>query len=380
MNSIVSIQVLEELISRNHRDYHIYFDGLAHNHTPHLLCSLYNLGASEKRMRSTYEKATRYLEPLPQPKHTVNEGNYSQCIGVRDTYRDLLDFFDEQIAQTGFDKIFAKYAPPLLPGLVGEAAHPLIHLGYAVEFRQDLLLSEALALCTIGYDPHGELINEEFSEPAYKDPITIIEEMSRDSRFQEFEYDPYTDDSRDIDIPHSEYTKEYYKAWDSSIKHEGLDEKMRELSHGIAFLFLGHKPELRLDFLLCHAMTGLHAGRMLLPILSESDQVRILRLVWFTALTLFVSVGRPLPKWENLIHHPAKLLLENNEFWEEIDEAAIQDGDIFAHAIKSVRAMKELAKAYPQDEELWRHGAKKVLDLVDDHYDWGRRLGLEPAM
>ncbi|KAK9760135.1 hypothetical protein K7432_016149 [Basidiobolus ranarum] len=369
-------EVFEELISRNHRDYDVFFDNFAHNHTSHLVCNLYILGASEERMRDMYERVTKHLDPLPEPKYSIDESNYSQFIGVKDAYRDLLDFFDQQIDQTGFDEVFNKYVPLLLPGLVGEIAHSLIQLGYAVEFRHNLILSEALALSTLGYEPHGELINQEFSVPLYMDPITIIQEMSSDSRFKKIQLDPYTDNTREIDIQYFEYTKEYYMAWDSSIKQKGLDEKVRELSRGIAFLFLGHKPEFRLDFLLCHALTAFHAGRTLLPMLSEYDRVRTLRLVWFTALTLFASIGRPLPRWENLINHPVELQSDEAEFWKGIGKAATEEEDIFAHAIKSIRTMKELAKVYPQDEEIWRHGSRKVLDLVQNPDDWGRKLGL----
>ncbi|KAK9760653.1 hypothetical protein K7432_015115 [Basidiobolus ranarum] len=366
-------EVFEELITKNHRENDIYFQVNAHSHTVHLICSLYKLGASEERLRTMYEAVTKCLEPLSKPKHSVDEKNYFQFVGVVPAYRDLLDFFEQQIGEAGFDKVFAKYVPRLLPGIGGEAAHPLIHLGYAVEFHNDLILSEALALCVIGYDRTGELIDQEFSESAYKDPVTIIEEMSRDVRFKDLEKDPYKEEV--MIIPYYEYTKEHYKAWDSSIKNKSLDDKVRELSHGIVFLFLGHNHELRLDILLCHALTGLHAGRILLPLLSESDQVRILRLLWWTALTLFASVGRPLPRWDNLTNYP---LPEVKNFWEETSAAAIEDGDTFAHAIKCVRTLKELANKYPQDEEMWRHGSWKVLDLIKSPDDWGHRLGLEP--
>ncbi|KAK9764280.1 hypothetical protein K7432_008342 [Basidiobolus ranarum] len=281
-------------------DYDVFLDDFAHNHTSHLVCNLY-ICASKKRMRDMYKRITKHLDPLPEAKYNIDESNYSQFIGVKDAYRDLLDFFDQQIDQTGFDKVFNKYAPLLLPGLVGEIAHSLIQLGYAVEVRHNLILFEALALSTLGYGPHRELINQEFSVSLYEDPIAIIQEMSSDFRFKNVQFDPYTDTTREIDIQYFEYTQKYYKAWDSR---------------------------------------------------------------------------RPLPRWENLINHPVELLSDKVAFWKGVGEAATQEEDRFAHAIKSIRTMKELAKVYPQDEEIWRHGSRKVLDLVQNPEDWDRKLGL----
>ncbi|KAK9762616.1 hypothetical protein K7432_011469 [Basidiobolus ranarum] len=192
MNSIPKSEsnrkAFEELIAKNHREYGLYMEHNYHNHGVHLLGSLYDLGASQDRMHDLYQKlATQFLWKLPESKYDINEYNYKDYIGKIDAYRDLMDFFEDEISKLEFDKTFQKYVPTLLPGLGGQLAHPLIHLGYAVEFHNKLILAEALAFATVAYDFPGELIDKVLPGHTSKDPEKILEEISQDSRYEDIQ-------------------------------------------------------------------------------------------------------------------------------------------------------------------------------------------------
>ncbi|KAK9700426.1 hypothetical protein K7432_012195 [Basidiobolus ranarum] len=375
-------KAFEELIAKNHREYGLFMEHDYHNHGVHLLGSLYDLGASQDRMHELYQKlATKFLWKLPESKYDINEHNYKDYIGKNDAYRDLMDFFEREISKLDFDKTFQKYVPTLLPGLGGHLAHPLIHLGYAAEFNNKLILAEALAFATLAYDFHGELIDKVLPGPTSKDPEKILDEISKDTRYEDIQSGPAAEppSTRATDAKHIEYTQEYFAAGDPNFPNDDYSGKIHELSRAITLLFLGHASNLRLRFLLCHVLTSFHGVRVILPKLTKNDQIRALRLVWLTALQMFVVEGRPKPTWENIQQYPIDdLSKDKTQAWEQISTAAINDEDIHGHAIKSVRAMKRLAETYPEDEEIWRRGCWKVTNLVKTPDDWSHSFDPEP--
>ncbi|ORX84007.1 hypothetical protein K493DRAFT_360857 [Basidiobolus meristosporus CBS 931.73] len=371
----------EELVAKNHREHGLFMEHDYHNHAVHLLGSLYDLGASAERMREMYRKLeTRYLYKLPEPKYQVNRDNYREFVGKNDAYRDLVDFFEKEVGKLGFDGAFNRYVPSLLPGLCGHLVHPLIHLGYAVEFNNDLVLAEALAFGTLAYDAHGELIDKVLPTATSTDPVKIIEEVSKDTHYEDVDKGPAAESkfTRAIDAKHLEYTQKYFAAWDANFPGDDYAAKVYELSQAITLLFLGYSSSYRLNFFLCHVMTGFHAVRVLLPRLAKNDQVRALRLIWLTALFMYVAEGHPKPEWNEVNGYSIdRLPKDRNKAWEEVTKAAINDEDIHGHVVKSVRAMKELAKVYPEGESTWLHGCAKVTDLVKTEGDWGHDGALE---
>ncbi|ORX94099.1 hypothetical protein K493DRAFT_352805 [Basidiobolus meristosporus CBS 931.73] len=371
VTSSTSKKAFEDLIGQNHQKYDIFFNGHYHNHSAHLLGSLYDLGASEERMRERFQKGVKsHLLKLPESEYQINEDNYQQYVAKGVAYRDLADFFDGEIAKLGFDAAFQKYVPALIPGLGSHVIHPLIHLGYAAEFRNDLILGEALALATLAYDSAGELIDKVHPGPTSKDIASILDEVRADPRFNDLEdLGVYGVFKGSMDAKHMEHIQEYFTAWDPQ---EDTEKKTHELARAITLLFLGYPFEEHLNFFICHLMTGLHGTRVLLPHLSKNDQIRALRLMWLTTLRYFILVRHFKPKWEQITGYPIDSLPQDKaEAWEEISRAAINDDDVHGHTIKSVRAMKKLAETYPEDEEIWRRGSWKVANLVHVHDDWG---------
>lgn len=59
-------------------------------------------------------------------------------------WTDYLKFFDQVIKEDGMEKVFNTFAfhPRMFPKLFTGAFHPLIHLGYGVEFQIPAVLAE----------------------------------------------------------------------------------------------------------------------------------------------------------------------------------------------------------------------------------------------
>src|SRR4030095_10432807 len=68
-------------------------------------------------------------------------------------YSALLVFFDAQIAANGWQATVQKFLPTLISGWVQDAFHPLIRLGYGIEFEAPVEIAAGLAyLTSVGAD------------------------------------------------------------------------------------------------------------------------------------------------------------------------------------------------------------------------------------
>lgn len=59
-------------------------------------------------------------------------------------------YFDDEVNSKGLKDTFDLYFSQLMGESLGEALHPLINIGYAIEFSNPILLSEGLAYTCIG--------------------------------------------------------------------------------------------------------------------------------------------------------------------------------------------------------------------------------------
>jgi hypothetical protein len=153
--------------------HHIFFNKSGfHNHIVHHLLTLYGLGAPadviEKRYRenASYQRPKmlsedRPLEDLTKPeqfKKYLDNGKY---------YQDFLVFWQTEIEKKGWENVLNEYLfaeDEQSDGLLGRMyagrlpsptseqclyvsgfLHPIIHLGFGIEFNQPAIIAEALA-------------------------------------------------------------------------------------------------------------------------------------------------------------------------------------------------------------------------------------------
>jgi hypothetical protein len=73
-----------------------------------------------------------------------------------------------------------------LNGSVGAAGHPLIHIGYAVEFNNPMVLVEALAMGSARYIPMGDLVDAP-NDNNERDPnvrfVDVVTQVAEDREF-----------------------------------------------------------------------------------------------------------------------------------------------------------------------------------------------------
>lgn len=146
------------LLEKNHEAYHIFYrDPAFHNHMAHSLLTTLTLGAGAQELQDRYNDLVPIQRPIPDIDEPLlaklaDADVFYNTIGQIDQYHTFLEFFMKQIATKGYQAVVLEYvfsrskvANRMLVQMVEGAYHPIIHLGFGVEFDQPAIVAEALA-------------------------------------------------------------------------------------------------------------------------------------------------------------------------------------------------------------------------------------------
>ncbi len=137
------------------RKFYIEYGGFLTNHLSHAAVALAGLGASPDQFKRYLEYYAQRLEPTDGPTCEMQSSpreleDVRQLLGKRKNYFQLLDHYKallegEDKYNGDLDSFLAKELPDLLPGLVGSALHPLIHMGYGYSLGDSEMVLEGIA-------------------------------------------------------------------------------------------------------------------------------------------------------------------------------------------------------------------------------------------
>ncbi|KAE8449639.1 hypothetical protein EG329_007969 [Mollisiaceae sp. DMI_Dod_QoI] len=147
-----------ELLQENHDHHHVFFNKEGfHNHIVHHLLSLYGLGASTSQIERAYKDNASYQRPAVNLEEKIVEdmsdpAHFKKYLGKEKYYHDFLLFFQSEMEKKGWEKTLNEYlfadderAHDVLGRMYAGFLHPIIHLGFGVEFQQPAIICEALA-------------------------------------------------------------------------------------------------------------------------------------------------------------------------------------------------------------------------------------------
>lgn len=144
------------VLLRRHRDRYapVYPPDENSDHAPMACLAMHGLGFDMAAIERFVVPYCDKLAPLATASHDVDADNWRACAGSYTGYAALLEFFDRQIAARGWQAVLGEYLPQLISGWVKDAFHPLIRLGYGVEFEVASEVSAGLAYwACMGGDP-----------------------------------------------------------------------------------------------------------------------------------------------------------------------------------------------------------------------------------
>ncbi|KAF9235887.1 hypothetical protein BU15DRAFT_77494 [Melanogaster broomeanus] len=125
------------------------------HHVSHRALAIYALGGSASHIEDYYEQDAKCQRPALKSPEPITGDNFVEHIGDENFYQGYVTFFSKQIdekgaAETLEQSIFSeKYnfqdgrdATEMLFRLMDGLLHPMIHVGYGVEFGLKGMLAE----------------------------------------------------------------------------------------------------------------------------------------------------------------------------------------------------------------------------------------------
>lgn len=157
-----SVELANELLQKNHDQHHIFWrDVGGHNHIPHSVLTILAMGGGPKDVQRAYDDGIEIQRPLPPLDLAVvrelqDPAVLRSRIGQIKQYTNFLVFFKEEIATKGWREVLQEYvfsgtsvAKTIFAQLYEGAYHPIIHLGFGVEFELSSIIAEGLAQAAV---------------------------------------------------------------------------------------------------------------------------------------------------------------------------------------------------------------------------------------
>jgi len=194
-----------ELLQINHEKHHIFFNKSGfHNHIVHHLLTLFALNASPAEIQKGYDDNASYQRPPVSLEQKVvddmhNPERFKSYLGQEKYYHDFLVFFQDEFDKNGWENVLNEYvfkgderADDLLVRMFAGFLHPIIHLGFGVEFQQPAIIAEALAQACVHENWIGALFykceeaaraNSPDRRPA-KSVVQLLDEIRLDEKLR----------------------------------------------------------------------------------------------------------------------------------------------------------------------------------------------------
>ncbi|KAF2803118.1 uncharacterized protein BDZ99DRAFT_427605 [Mytilinidion resinicola] len=407
-----SAEAASKLLQENHDQHHIFFNESGyHNHIAHHLLTIFALGASPSTLKKQYDANKSYQRPVVALERSViddmhDPDRFKSYLGKEKYYRDFLVFFEKEIEQKGWENVLNEYvfagderAEDLLVRMYAGFLHPIIHLGFGVEFQQPAIIAEALAQAAIHDTWIGRFLLP--AEEAAK-KINVSKSKSLVELLAEIQADKKLSTAADWDdgnkirdgllkrAPNEmiKYASRY------SVQESELDEKVAEMTNtAIYYTSSAQNPKklIKFDFYYMHCVnasiffsTFLKQGW-----LSNANKARILE--WKGRLDLAMYASRRSPDLlidEVTNYQPKNATKDASESWASIFER-VRNTDDDGHAAKLVRAVAhgqvisepyEGKDSFKVKKDMWLKLGNMVIDSVEaGEPRWVRSAGFSQA-
>ncbi|KAL2062642.1 hypothetical protein VTL71DRAFT_5714 [Oculimacula yallundae] len=405
---------VSELLQENHEKHHIFFnDEGFHNHIVHHLLTLYGVGASESVIEKHYQNNASYQRPpLPVEERVVqdmsDQKHFQEYLGNEKYYHDFLVYFQKELESKGLEIVLDEFlfagteaANDLLGRMYGGFFHPIIHLGFGLEFKQPAIVAEALAQAAVHDNWTGKyLLRTEAAAKSNTDAsinttlLELLEEIRADKKLATSAHWEDANKVRDgILVRAPEEMVRVASKWIAT--PETLERKTAEMTNAaIYFTVAAQRPpkQVKFDFFYMHSTnTSIFFPTFnALPFLSTANKIRLLQWKVYLDLAIYTSrAAASLDLGEISLYTPSKLEAGDAE-WPGILRRLSEFADD-GHAVKFGRAVanaERLCKPYEKDGDgvgvvngfMWEKIGNMVIDSVEDTGDrWIRGAGFPEA-
>ncbi|TKA63034.1 hypothetical protein B0A49_09507 [Cryomyces minteri] len=407
-----SAEKTSELLQENHEKHHIFYNhDRFHNHIAHHLLTIYALGASPAEIQKQYDNNQSYQRP-PEPLDgkVVDDMHiperFKSYLGKEEYYHDFLVFFQKEMEEKGWQNVVKEYvfagdvrADDMLVRMFAGFLHPIIHLGFGVEFKQPAIIAEALAQAAVHDNWMGPLLlgaekaAKEKGTTESKTLVQLLDEIRADKKLVK---GPRYDDGNKLRdgvvkrVPQEmiHHARQYVVGADE------LDEKVAEMTNAAAY-FTGsaqHPPKaIKLDFFFIHCLNCsiFFSAFIKQSWLAAEHKVRLLEWKGRNDLAMYVSRGSPAPLMEEITNYkPKRPSVDDKDPWRQIIERIDRYEDD-GHGAKVIRALahgQAICEPFEQKEnfriknDMWLQLGHMAIDSVEgDKPEWVRSCGFDEA-
>ena len=336
---------------------------------PHILGSAYILGADEHHLGAIYESESEELDKWHDSPGEISKHDWRDYLGDPHYARAYVDFFEDELVNYGYDwkKVVTQYLfegkHPLINSVVAGLGHPLIHLGYAFELSSRDIAMEALGLAATQYNYFHKILDDpEMSKTSpfsSTSPLELLEKAHDDERFDALFQGDKSLTMEELFRHHKDLMLEYWNAWTLTEPKKQFEDSQ----HAAMLLLAGtQEPDAKsFSFYFVHALTSSHAVRILLPFVPPQFEVPLVRQWWLLVFGIYITQGRPEIGKENV-----SVCDVDGDNWHSLVELAISGKhSLDAHYVKGIRALKEAASTWGDDDEMYLKAAAKFAKQFD---------------
>jgi len=423
-----------------------------HNHIVHHLLTLYGLGAPAEIIEKRYKENANYQRPAIQSKERTledlsNPENFKKYLNKEKYYRDYLVFWQDEIEKKGWENVLNEYvfagderADDLFGRLYGGKPrkttsqrwlkcpgflHPIIHLGFGIEFHQPAIIAEALAQTCLHDNWTGKFLQaaekdaKSRTSSSSKTMPELLDEIRANKKLSTAAEWSDPNKVRDGIIARaSEEMLKYTSQW--NVTPENLEQKTAEMINSCIYYTAAaqnppkqvHTPilpqkkytslltniQVKIDFYYMHCVNS----SIFFPTfnaqswLSTANKVRLLQWKGYLDLAMYASRrSPPLLLSEITDYTPAK---PKEADWNGIF-ARLWNFEDDGHAVKLGRAVRNgelVSEAWESKNggttngmatdgmrvkrDMWKKIGNMAIDSVEDTgVRWARSVGFEEA-
>ena len=240
-------------------------------------------------------------------------------------------------------------------------------MGYAYELSSRDIAMEALGLASSCYSfLHKYLDDPKYTKPSTystASPLEILQRVRADERLDGlFDGPGDTNNSGRLFEKCEAVVLEHFNAWQfSDPRKQFEDSQYAAAAVLVATYNVDSQP---FDFFLMHTLSTSHAVRILLPMIPAEFHMALVKQWWLLTLTVYISQLRP----EIRLEYVKNCDLKGND-WGWVDKMAIEGkAAMDVHYVKALRALKEAATTWGDNEKFYLKAAVRLADNFDH---WG---------
>ncbi|KAI1615430.1 hypothetical protein EDD36DRAFT_451342 [Exophiala viscosa] len=407
--TLESSKIGSQLLQENHDRYHMYFNrGGFHNHIAHHLLTIFALGATPDEIQHGFDINKGYQRPqFPVEKQNVQEmsdpAKFKNFLGQEQYFHDYEIFFRKEMEDKGWETVLNEHvfsggdhAESMLVRMFAGFLHPLIHLGFGVEFKQPAIIVEALAQAAIHDGWTGKfLLAAEKAASETSESKSLVQLIHEGRKNEKLVNSPQSEDGnklRDgVFVRAPDEMNALAAQW--RVSPDELQQKTAEMINAtVYFAAAAQRPDkqIKFDFFYMHCVNCsiFFSAFIDEPWLSVENKCRLLEWKGRLDLAMYVSRGSPELLMDEIKDYRPR---RPNDGWEEVARRVDKMEDD-GHASKLVRAIAhghQACKPYEGEsddvfpikgDDMWLKLVHMAIDSVeagDPH--WVRNCGFAEA-